>query len=136
MNPQPDPEFFRFAAFLVMLWFVLTCRIGWSMGPREKPERDWSLFKLGEIYDESPSESLPEQTHNVQVSFTQTKPVKRKKPQKPDPKSDPLYNDCVDALHSLGYKKRESQSTASSIFNTSKPASVQEFLQIVFSRKS
>ena len=41
-----------------------------------------------------------------------------------------LYQDCVDALIGIGYKKKQAHKKAQSVFGTNSPSSVVEFIQI------
>ena len=127
MNPQPDPAVGNFFAVIFVIWFVLTFRFGWNRGPVEKESgSDWSMFKLGEIYEE--------ENPVTQVCSTQTVKVKQTKPKK-QPKH-PLYDDCVDALSSLGYKKNESKKAVTNTLAKINPSTVEQFLGAFFRKKS
>ena len=120
MNPQPPEAIGQILATLAMAWFLITFWAGWSFGPSKKIKRDRTLFKLGEIYDESSMYDESAMVEDicqpvVQTSRPQTVKVKKPKPQ--THASNPLYVDCVDTLHSLGYNKNECKKTVENIFN-------------------
>jgi len=109
MNPQPSPYvgvFMSIVAILIIAYHAI--KMNNSLKSSER-YINYDLFSLGVI------DSSPALVQNFVV---------------PIHGSD-LYNDCVDALIGLGYKKKQAHKKAQSIFSTSSPSSIIEFLSMV-----
>lgn len=120
MNPQPDPMVGNLVATVVIF------AIGFYA---------YKAYKYGPVIDLNKLDMIT-------VGYVESDPriikknikVVKKNTIEESIKDTQLYNDCVDALHSLGLKKSEAKKKTILIFNTAKPtpASVQEFLIIAF----
>jgi hypothetical protein len=112
MNEQPSAfvsGFFTLLFVATFFYFLLTL-------PRKKFS---DKFTVG--YIEMPA---PIQVTNNITNKT-VKHVKK-------PIDKQLYDDCIEALRSLGHKKSYAAQKTKEIFNMFNPSSVQEFLSIVF----
>lgn len=109
MNPQPSPSvgiFMSIVAILIIAYHAIKMHNSLKSSQRYI---NYDLFNLGVI------DSSPTLVQNFVV---------------PIHNSD-LYKDCVDALIGLGYKKKQAHKKAQSVFSTSSPSSIIEFLSTV-----
>lgn len=120
MNPQPDPMVGNLIATVVIFAIGFYAYKAYKYGPAIDI-KNLDMITVG--YVESDPRIIKK---NIKVVKKNTIEESIKDTQ--------LYNDCVDALHSLGLKKSEAKRKTILIFNTVKPspASVQEFLLIAF----
>lgn len=105
---------------------------------------DWDnieLFRITDIYEKDCELKTNQST--VDKSQTETKKrqiqkkKKKKKQKKPEERNSngytALQQDCFDALSALGFKcKKEKQFILNKTFNKHKPATVEEFISLVF----
>ena len=114
MNPQPDNYSVQVATFL----FVLLCVVQYF---RHKPSaiKNYDMFEIGTI---TPTD-LPVRVVERKVMV---KPPKRQLTQ--------LQQDCVDVLHALGMKKSDALKMMKTVFTTSNPKDIHEFLTIAMKK--
>lgn len=122
MNPQPDPIIGNLVATLVLGALVYYTYKAYKFGP-VIDIKNFDMVTMGYVEADP---RITQITKKVKVVKANTIEESVKDTQ--------LYNDCVDALYSLGVKKSEAKRKALLILNTEKPtpASVQEFLLIAF----
>jgi len=115
MNPQPEPYLGNIVALAIVASFFYFYMKACAEG---KKINSSDLFTIGYIErDDAP-------VINLQQNVS--------KQDAPDFESQQLYVDCIDALHSIGFKKTEAKKRAKQIFSSMKnpPTSVQDFLMI------
>lgn len=122
MNPQPDPVIGQLVAMLVFALLAFYTYQAYKHGP-VIDIKNFDMVTMGYV------EADPRVT-----KITKKVKVVKENTIEESIKDTQLYNDCVDALHSLGLKKSEAKRKALLILNTEKPtpASVQEFLLVAF----
>lgn len=120
MNPQPDPMIGNLVATIVVLALGFYAYKAYKHGPAINLQ-NLDMVTIGYV------ESDP------RIIKKHIKVIKKNTIEE-SVKDTQLYNDCVDALHSLGLKKSEAKKKTILIFNTVKPTptSVQEFLLVAF----
>jgi len=109
---------------------------------------DWDnieLFRITDIYakdcelktNQSTVDNSRTETKKRQTQNKKKKTQKKKKQKKPEERNSngytALQQDCFDALSALGFKyKKEKQFILNKTFNEHKPATVEEFISLVF----
>ena len=108
-------------AMLLYIWAVLhNARTNPDYEDKRRAARagDWDLFEIGYIME-------PKDNKVVQTPIAQPKPKKKKQTKKT---RSPIYEDCVDALCYLGYKKTNASKIAQKVFNRTNVKTVEEFI--------
>ena len=108
-------------AILLYIWAVLhNARTNPDYEDKRRAARagDWDLFEIGYIME-------PKDNKVVQTPIAQPKPKKKKQTKKT---RSPIYEDCVDALCYLGYKKTNASKIAQKVFNRTNVKTVEEFI--------
>tara|TARA_B100001939_G_scaffold160304_1_gene138395 strand:+ start:480 stop:881 length:402 start_codon:yes stop_codon:yes gene_type:complete len=108
-------------AILLYIWAVLhNARTNPDYEDKRRAARagDWDLFEIGYIME-------PQDNKVVQTPIAQSKPKKKKQTKKT---RSPIYEDCVDALCYLGYKKTNASKIAQKVFNRTNVKTVEEFI--------
>ena len=121
MNPQPEPYLGNIVALAIVAsffyFYIKACAEGTKINCED-------LFTIGYIEEDNAP------IINVQQSVS--------KQASPDFESQQLYVDCIDALHSIGFKKAEAKKRAKQIFSSMKnpPTNIQDFLMIALRKDS
>lgn len=126
MNPQPEPyvgNVFALVFACICLYYFIKA---YNSPTSTKPDLD--LFTLGFI--ESNKSARTTDVTNIRVINKITK-------QKPNFEVTQLYNDCVDALHSIGFKKNQAKKMTKDIFTSPNgpPENIQTFLELALKNK-
>lgn len=97
--------------------------------------------KIKTVYKEDTRKvkSLEKQVSTLQqrINKLQTKPVKtpaQPKQQRVETKTHPLFNDCIDALVALGYKRQIAKQDATAFFAVNNIDSIEEFIVSFFKK--
>lgn len=114
MNAQPS-EFFSGLIALVLILGVMFYFLSCDFKVSDK-------FTIGYI-ERQPQEQAP-----VYVSVVNEAPKPKKKTDRK------LFLDCVDVMISLGHKKTSATQKTKQIFNEDDPKSIQEFIDIAFTK--
>ena len=117
MNPQPSPVFGQ----IVSLLFAALCVYLFLARPKNSSPSFCDRLDIG--YYDDPS-------LQVQVVNNISQP-----PAKKNTLNIPFYNDCVETLVALGFKKRAATSLTKTILRDNDVTNIQDFLQIAL-RKS
>tara|TARA_A100001201_G_scaffold26612_2_gene29382 strand:+ start:1488 stop:1889 length:402 start_codon:yes stop_codon:yes gene_type:complete len=108
-------------AILLYIWAVLhNARTNPDYEDKRRAARagNWDLFEIGYIME-------PQDNNVVQSPIANSKPKKKKRPKKT---RSPIYEDCVDALCYLGYKKTNASKIAQKVFNRTNVKTIEEFI--------
>ena len=114
---------FTIAMFLY-IWAVLhNARTNPDYEDKRRAARagDWDLFEIGYIME-------PQDNNAAQSPSTRSKPKKKRQVKKVKSSKSPIYEDCVDALCYLGYKKTNASKIAQKVFNRANVKTVEEFI--------
>lgn len=116
MNPQPEPYIGNLFAILIGIGICYYAIKAYKTSDTN-PISD--LFTIG--YIEEPEQ---ERIH-TNTTIVVNNPINNFE-------SQPIYHDCIDALHALGMKKSEAKKRTKEIFNSmsTPPSSIQDFLMI------
>lgn len=119
MNPQPPQEIATLVSVVVICmiaYYAIKAHLETVSGSQlHKVNHD--LFAIGQIEEPSPPVVIVNapSTTKSKINF----------------ESMQLYQDCIDTLVAIGYKKTEAKKRAKSVFTKHIPKSVQEFLNII-----
>ena len=108
-------------AILLYIWAVLhNARTNPDYEDKRRAARagNWDLFEIGYIME-------PQDNNVVQSPIANSKPKKKKRSKKT---RSPIYEDCVDALCYLGYKKTNASKIAQKVFNRTNVKTIEEFI--------
>lgn len=116
MNPQPEPYVGNVVALIIFGMFIYYFLKAYHS--QEPSQKIGDLFTIGYIEESTPTINI---NNTVQAI---------------DAETQPLYNDCIEALHAIGMKKSEAKKKARQIFLTSnpKPTTIQEFLMLALKK--
>lgn len=154
MNPQPDPIIGNIGAFIfIALLIVFTFKAYISADHKISLDKyvigyidDYvevvpqpKIIKTKVVKTPAPRKTkintTPVKTPVSKVTNESpviTKPVQPKTEQPVKPKIDEaLYNDCINVLTFLGYKKKEANIITKQIFNLHQINSIQDFIKFV-----
>lgn len=114
MNPQPEPYVGNLVAFVL---FCMVVYFFWKNYNTSNNHIDFDKFTLGYIEESTPTINIINQS-------------------KPNFEDQPIYTDCIDALHALGMKKSEAKRKTKQIFSSldNPPSSIQDFLMIALKK--
>lgn len=124
MNPQPSQYIGNiFAIIFGCICFYYFIK-AYNSPTHTKPNLD--LFTLGFI-----------ESNNKATDVTNIRIVNQVSKQEYKFEPTQLYNDCVDALHSIGFKKNQAKKMAKDIFTSTDgpPENIQTFLEIALKNK-
>jgi|TARA_R110000824_G_scaffold103358_3_gene245517 hypothetical protein len=136
MNSQPAEIVGQIGAFIFAILVIRYFIDGWR-NPHKYPNA-WDvgdMFKLGEVYDEerpfyklSPTNIM----RDIDRGKKRSKPAKEKPPK---PKNHALFDDGVDLLYSLGYKKTDARKFLPSFLDEHDPQTLQEFIKVFYATR-
>jgi hypothetical protein len=119
---------------LFLFAFIAAAIVNGLTNPKYKGKHNWDLFKLGEIYDEPYYRPTPTNLMRAVDSDYANATATAVDPER-GAKDNPIYNDCVLALRSLGYTARDAKNTSEQILETHSIDSVEEFVPIALSKR-
>jgi hypothetical protein len=158
MNPQPHPNVGNFCAFIIICMTIFYTYKAYISG-KSLSINQLDNFVIGYVEDYTYIEK-PKQVKVVPTQNRSTKSVpklivaNKPKPKKnspvinqpittstitpttttPQPKpvrDEQLYNDCINSLLALGYKKTEAKQKTKQAFDNHKVTSIQEFIKLI-----
>lgn len=148
MNPQPDPMIGNVFAFMFVLGIMIYAYKSYLEGHSIKIH-NLDNFVIGYIEDytyvEKPQRVRTKLIYNKSVKVPSKKTTKKVKsavvetettttttlPPQPPERDEQLYNDCINSLIALGYKKTEAKNQTKHVFDKNNVTSIQEFIKLI-----
>jgi len=142
MNPQPDPMIGNIFAFI----FIIAVIIYSYKAYLDCQTFDCDKFVIGYIEDykyiEKPKPIRSKAITQNKKPQKKTKPViveveattsttTTTLPPSPPKRDEQLYNDCINSLIALGYKKTEAKNQTKHVFDRHNVTSIQDFIKLV-----